>query len=156
MLERVKLERVDILALIPHQGASCLLDTCSFWSDTTLRAHTAAHLHPDNPLRHAGQLGVLVGAEMAMQAAALHGALTGQTMARTGGYLAALRDLQAQCDRLDCAVYGLLQIDVLREQVDSAGMVYGFSVHSQPGDLLLQGRGTVMFQRAVAGAGRAE
>ncbi|MDE7548542.1 phosphotransferase [Acetobacter fabarum] len=156
MLERVKLERVDILALIPHQGMSCLLDTCSSWSDAALRAHTAAHLRPDNPLRHGGRLGVLIGAEMAMQAAALHGALTKQTMAGTGGYLAALRDLQAQCDKLDCADYGLLQIDVLREQVDSAGMVYGFSVHSQPGDLLLQGRGTVMFERVAAGAGAAE
>ncbi|WP_338333585.1 phosphotransferase [Acetobacter sp. LMG 32666] len=144
------LKREDILARIPHQGASCLLDTCSAWSDVALCAHTAAHLHPDNPLRHAGRLGVLVGAEMAMQAAALHGALTGRAMARTGGYLAALRDLLSSTDRLDCAAYGLLQIDVLREQMDSAGMVYGFTIRSQPGNILLQGRGTVMFRRSTA------
>ncbi|MCP1242515.1 phosphotransferase [Acetobacter lambici] len=143
------LEREDILARIPHQGASCLLDTCSSWSDIALCALTTAHLRPDNPLRNAGRLSVLVGAEMAMQAAALHGALTGQTMVRTAGYLAALRDLLAGAERLDCANYGLLQVDVVREQMDSAGMVYGFTIRSQPGDTLLQGRGTVMFHRST-------
>ena len=156
MLERVVLGRGDILARIPHQGASCLLDTCSLWSDTTLRAHTEAHLRGDNPLRQGGRLGAMVGAEMAMQAAALHGALTGRTMDRTSGYLAALRDLLCRCDRLDREEYGQLQIDVVREQADSTGMVYGFSIHAQGGDMLLQGRGTVMFHHITSRAGKAE
>ncbi|MFT8417541.1 MAG: phosphotransferase [Acetobacter sp.] len=143
------LERAAILERIPHQGASCLLESCSMWSAETLRAHTMAHVNPNNPFRHGGRLGVLVGAEMAMQAAALHGALTGHQTPRTGGYLAALRDLREQCDRLDRAEYGCLQIDVVREQIDSAGMVYGFSIRSEPGAMLLQGRGTVMFRKQV-------
>ena len=139
------LGRAEIMARIPHQGASCLIETCSSWSTEVLRAHTMAHLCADNPYRYGGRLDVLVGAEMAMQAAALHGALTGSQTCHKGGYLAALRDLQSQCDRLDCPEYGQLQIDVTREQMDSAGMVYGFTIHSEPGALLLQGRGTVMF-----------
>ena len=139
------LGRADIMARIPHQGASCLIETCALWSKEALRAHTMAHLQADNPYRHSGKLDVLVGAEMAMQAAALHGALTGSRECLKGGYLAALRDLQSHCDRLDCPEYGQLQIDVTREQMDSAGMVYGFTIYSEQGVPLLQGRGTVMF-----------
>nr|WP_051551674.1 hypothetical protein [Acetobacter persici] len=82
------LSREDILKHIPHQGKSCLLDTCETWTDDTLTAHTSAHLRDDNPLRYQGRLGIIVGAEMAMQAAALHGALTGDQTAKARGYLA--------------------------------------------------------------------
>ncbi|MBS1002090.1 phosphotransferase [Acetobacter persici] len=140
------LNREDILKHIPHQGKSCLLDTCETWTDDTLTAHTSAHLRDDNPLRYQGRLGIIVGAEMAMQAAALHGALTGDQTAKTRGYLASLRDLVPASDRLDRGEYGFLRIVVQREQHDVAGMVYGFSVRSQHGAALLKGRGMVMFR----------
>lgn len=140
------LDRAAILEKIPHKGQSCLLDECSSWTDDTLTALTRVHLISDNPLRHDGRLGVLVGAEMAMQAAALHGAVTGALNATTIGYLASLRDLEPRCDRLDRAAYGTLTISVRREQKDSAGMVYSFTVCSQLEEPLLTGRGIVMFR----------
>lgn len=140
------LTREDILTHIPHQGQSCLLDRCDVWTADTLTAQTSAHLRADNPLRYQDKLGVIVGAEMAMQAAALHGALTGDQDAKTGGYLASLRDLVATCDRLDRADYGVLNIFVRREQHDLAGMVYRFSVSTHQGASLLKGRGMVMFR----------
>lgn len=139
------LERADILALIPHQGRSCLLDTCLGWTDTTLSAQTRMHLLPDNPLRANGRLGAGAGAEMAMQAAALHGALTAGRE-KAPGYLAVLRDMEIAVLWLDCPDYGALAIDVTREQADSAGMIYGFRVSSEKGERLLAGRGIVMFR----------
>ena len=134
------LGRAEIMARIPHQGASCLIETCSSWSTEVLRAHTMAHLCADNPYRYGGRLDVLVGAEMAMQAAALHGALTGSQTCHKGGYLAALRDLLSQCDRLDCPGSGPVPNDGAGEQHDSAAVGCGVSIESDPGSLLPQWR----------------
>lgn len=141
------IDRAGIMSRIPHQGASCLLDSCSAWTATTLSARTRAHLREDNPLRFEGWLGPLAGAEMAMQAAALHGALTGAgERLKAPAYLAALRDLEWVCERLDVPEYGTLHLDVVREQSDTAGMIYGFKVTSANGENLVSGRGIVMFR----------
>ncbi len=139
------LDRNAILARIPHQGASCLLDNCLSWSETTLHATSLAHQDPHNPLRRHGRLSPIVGAEIAMQAAALHGTLTGNA-GGPPGYLAALRDVAIQCDRLDKAGFGALQIHVTKEHGMAGGLAYAFSVTAENGEVLVKGRGTVVLR----------
>ena len=67
--------RDRIMALIPHQGAMCLLDEAVLWTAERIVCRAVSHLDPANPLRRAGGLHALCGAEYALQAAALHGAL---------------------------------------------------------------------------------
>lgn len=140
------LDRKAILSRIPHQGASCLLDTCLSWSATTLHATSLAHQDPHNPLRCHGRLGPVVAAEMAMQAAALHGSLTGDASSPPG-YLAALRDMVIQCDRLDNPQYGVLHIHVTKEHGMAGGLSYAFSVATERGEVVVQGRGTVVLRQ---------
>ncbi|MBO1324798.1 phosphotransferase [Acetobacter sp. TBRC 12305] len=138
------LDRAAILNLVPHQGASCLLDHCETWSDHALRAVVQDPCDPRNPLRRDGRLGPVVAAEIAMQAAALHGALTGRATGRPG-YLAALRGLEILCDRLDHPQYGALVVDVAREHATADGLVYTFQVACAAGMRLASGAGTVLF-----------
>ena len=138
------LDRAAILNLIPHQGASCLLDHCEAWSDHGLRARAADPCNPLNPLRRDGRLSPIVGAEIAMQAAALHGALIGKATGRRG-YLAALRGLEIHCGRLDDPQYSALVVEVMREYATAEGLVYTFHVASAIGMRLVSGTGTVLF-----------
>lgn len=140
------LDRNAILSRIPHQGASCLLDHCLSWSETTLHATSRAHHDPHNPLRCHGRLGPVVAAEIAMQAAALHGALTGDA-GSPPGYLAALRDVVIQCERLDNPEYGTLHIHVTKEYGMAGGLAYAFHVTSDCGTVLVSGRGTVVLHQ---------
>jgi predicted hotdog family 3-hydroxylacyl-ACP dehydratase len=142
------LNRDAVLELIPHQGASCLLDDCLLWTETTLEASTRRHLEPDCPLRHNEHLGPVIAAEIAMQAAALHGALTGGRRS-TLGYLAALRALDLHCDRLDNPRYGSLLIRVTRDCAMVDGFVYGFTISAASGETLATGSGTVMLHAAI-------
>ncbi|AOX16139.1 hypothetical protein [Kozakia baliensis] len=139
------IDRAAILALIPHQGASCLLDAAHSWNAQELRASTRAHLDSANPFRRGGRLAPLIAAEMGMQAAALHGALTESEGAP--GWLATLRDVEIRCERLDDPSFGVLRIDALREQGDAAGLIYGYSISTEQGDILVRGRGIVMLNK---------
>jgi predicted hotdog family 3-hydroxylacyl-ACP dehydratase len=69
------LSREQIVALVPHQGAMCLLDRVLRWSAEDIVCGASSHLLPDNPLRRDGRLGAICGIEYGLQAAALHGAL---------------------------------------------------------------------------------
>lgn len=140
------LDRNAILSRIPHQGASCLLDSCVAWSATTLHATSRAHYEAHNPLRRNGQLGPLVAAEIAMQAAALHGTLTGEANSPPG-YLAALRDVVIACERLDNPAYGALHIHVCKEHGMAGGLAYAFRVLAEDGTVLVTGRGTVVLRQ---------
>lgn len=142
------LNRDAILDLIPHQGASCLLDECLSWTDSTLEATTRRHLDPDCPLRHNGRLGPVTASEIAMQAAALHGALTG-SKGSAPGYLAALRSLELHCNRLDDPRYGALLIRVTQDCAMADGFIYGFTVSAASGEALATGSGTVMLHTAM-------
>lgn len=140
------LDRNAILKLIPHQGASCLLESCLAWSEKALHATSRAHCDPHNPLRRHGQLGPVVAAEIAMQAAALHGALTGG-LGSSPGYLAALRDVVVLCERLDNPAYGTLHIHVSKEHGMTGGLAYAFRVTAENETILLTGRGTVVLRQ---------
>ena len=139
------IDRVRILALIAHQGAMCLLDGVSTWSEAAITATARSHLDADNPLRRAGQLSMACGAEYAFQAAALHGALRAGGMKQPQGYVAGLRLDAIGAVRLDDPAHGLLIIEAMLELDDPGGMIYGFKLLSEGGGLLLAGRGTIMF-----------
>ncbi|HLZ64834.1 MAG TPA: hypothetical protein VKQ29_01325, partial [Aliidongia sp.] len=96
------IDRRRIEALIPHAGTMCLIEQVTGWDDRSIRCRAISHRDPGNPLVVEGRLGAAAGVEYAAQAMALHGGLTGTVGARpAAGYLASLRALVLQVDRLD-------------------------------------------------------
>ncbi len=138
------LDRRQILRLIPHQGASCLLDAMASWSASGIVCTARSHLDPENPLRRAGRLGAVCGAEYGSQAAALHGALLGDGEARRTGYLVSLRDVAIGTERLDDAAHGRLEIAAKRVHQDAGSLIYEFRVSSEAGLCLVSGRAAVV------------
>lgn len=136
------LTRDAILRHIPHQGASCLLDAATCWDETSLEATTQLHNDPANPYRVADHLPPVTGIEMAMQAAALHGALTAHEARQ--GWLTSVRDVLIHCDRLDNPAWDHLTITVTRKHQAHSGMIYDFTLTAPSAGLLLGGTGTVM------------
>lgn len=136
------LTRDAILTLIPHQGVSCLLERAIRWDATQLEAHSSCHNDPANPYRVAGQLPPITGVEMAMQAAALHGALTASEARQ--GWLTSVRDVHIHCDRLDDPHWDILTIIVTQKHQAHSGMIYDFTLSAPSATLLLSGTGTVM------------
>ena len=141
------LDRRRIAALIPHQGAMCLLDSVSSWGERDILCGSRTHLDKLNPLRRNGRLGAVCGVEYGLQAAALHGALCDGAKP-TPGYLAALRDVSIGASRLDDPAFGTLAISAALELREAAGLIYGFLVASEAGEPLVSGRATIMLTGA--------
>jgi predicted hotdog family 3-hydroxylacyl-ACP dehydratase len=139
------LNRADILGLIPHQGAMCLLDGVTGWTAQNITCHSASHLDPANPLRRAGQLAPICGVEYGLQAAAVHGALCNGAP-QQAGFVAALRGLEMHVDQLDDPVFGGLVVSAMLEHADNTGMIYAFRLASASGRVLVAGRGIVAFR----------
>jgi predicted hotdog family 3-hydroxylacyl-ACP dehydratase len=143
------LDRARILALIPHQGAMCLLDTMMSWDREHIVCGSRSHLDPAHPLRRDGRLGAVCGVEYGLQAAALHGALCAGGVPQPAGYVAALRGVEFDVTRLDDPAFGALRIEADLEASSPAGLIYAFRVLAASGASLLAGRGTVMLPRAA-------
>lgn len=135
----------DLRALLPHAGAMCLLDHVSDWSIEAITCRASSHLSPDNPLRRAGRLATLCGAEYGLQAAAIHGALRDGGQAQPAGYLSGLTLSHIGVTRLDDPALGGLRVEARIELAERRGLIYGFTLHAEDGLLLLQGRGTILF-----------
>ena len=136
-----------IRALIPHQGAMCLLDTALRWDRTDILCRATSHLAPDNPLRREGRLGAACGIEYGLQAAALHGALRALDMGERPpppGWFAALRRAELCVERLDVPGFGALAVSARLEGAAPGGMVYGFVLRAATGRLLLRGRASIV------------
>lgn len=123
------LDRTAIAALIPHDGAMCLLDGVLAWDRTSIACIASSHRAPDNPLAAQGHLDVVCGVEYAAQAMAVHGGLVGDGRRPAAGYLASLRDVVCEVDRLD-----LLEGDLLVKAelliADGGRVIYSFSLTS--------------------------
>ncbi len=146
------LDRARIAALIPHQGAMCLLDALVRWSQSDIVCTARSHLDRANPLRRDGLLAAVCGIEYAMQAAALHGALRDGAPQRPG-YVASARDVALSVARLDDPDIGVLQVEADLLQADAAALLYGFRLLSAQGGELLRGRATIALPpRAADGA----
>lgn len=123
------MDRAAIAALIPHDGAMCLLDGVLAWDRTSITCIASSHRAPGNPLAAGGRLDAVCGVEYAAQAMAVHGGLVGNGRRPAAGYLASLRDVTCSCDRLD-----LLEGDLLvRAELliaDAGRVIYRFELTS--------------------------
>jgi predicted hotdog family 3-hydroxylacyl-ACP dehydratase len=138
------LTRTRIVDLVPHKGASFLLDHVIAWSDREIACVARSHLDPLNPLRRDGRLAPIAGVEYGLQAAALHGALSTGGPQRTG-YMASLRGIELSAERLDDPVHEDLRVEAALESGDSGGRIYSFRILAGTGASLVSGRGTIVF-----------
>lgn len=137
------LDRDAIADLIPQRGASCLLERLLGWSGRDILCTSLTHLAPANPYRRAGRLGALAGIEYGLQAAALHGAVTGGFRRQPAGRVAALRDIRVAVVRLDDPGFGPLVISARLEAADARGLAYAFAVAAADQRFLLGGRALI-------------
>ncbi|MBR0682729.1 hydroxymyristoyl-ACP dehydratase [Roseomonas eburnea] len=133
--------REAIARLIPHQGAMCLLDRVEACDAEGILCSSATHSDAANPLRRDGMLPAICGAEYALQAMALHGALT-QGAPQGRGFVAALSGVEIGTDRLDDVV-GELAVAATAMARESRGFIYRFTIDGD-GRRLLGGRATVV------------
>jgi len=120
--------RTGIAALIPHAGGMCLLDRVRFWDRETIVCLTSSHRDANNPLASGGRLDAVCGIEYAAQAMAVHGGLNADPGERpAAGYLASVRDVVCQTQRLDLLA-DELGVTASRLAGDAAGAVYGFGL----------------------------
>jgi predicted hotdog family 3-hydroxylacyl-ACP dehydratase len=134
-----------IAALIPHQGAMCLLDRVVSYDDQAITCVAVNHRDTSHPLREDGVLAAICGVEYAAQAMAVHGALMGGEGA-SRGVLAAVRDLTMNVDRLD-DVSGELTINAQQLWRDETRLLYEFSIHATGGEIM-HGRAAVVLSVA--------
>jgi predicted hotdog family 3-hydroxylacyl-ACP dehydratase len=131
------LDHAWIAAHIPHSGSMCLLDQVVEWDAERIRCTATSHRDPHNPLRAHGRL------------AAVCGALLGASQDRPrAGFLASVRDVEAQAGRLD-TLDGLLSVEAERLSGNDNNILYRFALRCDE-RLLLTGRATVMLDASGA------
>jgi predicted hotdog family 3-hydroxylacyl-ACP dehydratase len=135
-----------IAALIPHQGAMCLLHRVLRYDDNAITCVAVNHREASHPLREDGVLPAICGVEYAAQAMAVHGALMGGGDVNPG-VLAAVRDLTMNVDRLD-DICGELTINAQKLWRDESGLLYEFRIHAASGDIM-HGRAAVVLIKAT-------
>jgi predicted hotdog family 3-hydroxylacyl-ACP dehydratase len=137
------IEHSEIVALIPHAGAMCLLDGVLRWDATSIRCVASSHRNKDNPLAVDGSLGAACGVEYAAQAMAVHGSLVGAVGKRPKlGYLASIRALSLYRQRLD-DIEDPLIIEAHQLAGEGTRVAYSFAITC--GDAkILEGRATVL------------
>jgi predicted hotdog family 3-hydroxylacyl-ACP dehydratase len=141
------LGRDAIAALIPHQGAMCLLERVLEWDAERILLATATHRSPDNPLRSQGRLRALHLCEYGAQAMAVHGGLAAQTAGASAqpGLLVSLREVALRRDYID-DLPGDLAVEARRLMESGESWQYTFAVRHE-GKLLAEGRAAVMARR---------
>jgi predicted hotdog family 3-hydroxylacyl-ACP dehydratase len=137
-----QLDHAAIAALVPHAGSMCLLDRTLSWDADSIACQAISHLDAANPLRRGGMLPAVCGVEYALQAMALHGALTGTGGPQPPGYLASLRNLEMGTTHLD-TVEGALLVEASALAREARSFVYAFRVTGQ-GVSLLSGQAAII------------
>lgn len=143
------LDREAILARVPHQGLSCLLDAVCHWNQQHIVCESRSHLLASNPYRVNGKMSAICAVEFAAQSFALHASLKAGNpdLSREHGYLASVRNLALQVDALDdCG--GPLQIEAEELAVQQNGMLYSFSILHQNARIA-SGQATVALVRDI-------
>ena len=138
------LGREAIAALIPHQGAMCLLDRVVEWDRNRIVLATNTHRDTRNPLRLDGRLRAIHLCEYGAQAMAVHGGLSAQAdgkMARPG-FLVSLRDVKLQVDFVD-ELSGELLVSAQRLLESAGSWQYSFDV-SHAGQPIAAGRAAII------------
>lgn len=133
--------REAIAHLIPHQGAMCLLERVEACDAARIACLSGTHRDAANPLRRDGVLPAVAGIEYALQAVALHGALTAGAP-QGPGFLAALSGVRLAQARLD-GITGPLRVSAEALAQESRGFIYAFEVVGE-GHVLIAGRATIL------------
>lgn len=138
--------REQIAALVPHQGAMCLLDEVKESTDESVRCVSRSYSSPDNPLRREGRLSAVMLCEYGAQAMAVHGGISANAAGRRppAGWLVALREVQLNVATVEAA--GELEVVARRLAASDTAWQYEFAV-TQAGHLLARGRATVKLVR---------
>jgi predicted hotdog family 3-hydroxylacyl-ACP dehydratase len=137
--------RARIAALIPHQGAMCLLDSVVESTADHIVCRTRSHASPANPLRRNGRLSAVHLCEYGAQAMAVHGGLAARSAGRPPppGFLVALRDVQLAV--ADVEPSGELEVRAQCLHTTDSAWQYHFDI-SRAGQPLASGRATVMLR----------
>ena len=138
------LGRDAILAVIPHQGAMCLLDRVVEWDRDRIVLSTGTHRAADNPLRLDGRLRAIHLCEYGAQAMAVHGGLSAQAEGKAArpGFLVSLRDVTLNVDFID-QLDGELLISAQRLLESAGSWQYSFDA-SHAGETIATGRAAIM------------
>ena len=138
------LGRDAIAALIPHQGAMCLLDRVVEWDKDHVVLATGTHRAVDNPLRLDGRLRAVHLCEYGAQAMAVHGGLCAQADGKTArpGFLVSLRDVKLEVDFID-PLAGDLRVSAQRLLESAGSWQYAFEV-THEGRVIATGRAAIM------------
>lgn len=122
-----------------------LLDRVLSWDSAGALCAVVSHLDPANPLRCGGALPAVCGLEFALQAAAMHGALRDGRAPR--GYVAVLRDVAWNVERLDDPALGELRAGARLVGEESGGVIYDLELKAENGATLLQGRAVIAWPK---------
>ncbi len=131
-------------ALIPHQGAMCLLDEVVAWDANAIHARSRSHARADNPLRSDGRLRAVHLCEYGAQAMAVHGGLLARAAGGTAapGLLVSLRAVELRVERID-DLAGALDVHAEKLAGSDASWQYAFRIE-HAGVVLAQGRAAVL------------
>jgi predicted hotdog family 3-hydroxylacyl-ACP dehydratase len=142
------LDRHEIAALIPHQGAMCLLERVVEWDAAHIVLLTATHRSPENPLCSGGRLRALHLCEYAAQAMAVHGGLLARAAGSQArpGMLVSLREVELSRAHID-DVPGELRVSASRLLAGQHSWQYAFAVHHGD-ELLARGRAAIIARKA--------
>ena len=149
MILPATLDRAGIAALVPHQGAMCLLDAMESCNADEIVCRIGNHAATANPLRLDDRLPAASALEYASQAMALHGSLAAGDKPPTSGFLASARDLRFHVERLDDAA-APLRVRAQRLAGDSGQAMYRFELRDGTERLLVEGRTTVVLDTPLA------
>ena len=138
--------REAIAALIPHQGAMCLLERVLEWDAERILIATATHRSEDNPLHARGRLRALHLCEYGAQAMAVHGGLLAQAAGSRAqpGMLVSLREVRLDREYIE-DLPGELQVEARRLLQTAGSWQYTFTV-THAGERLATGRAAVMMR----------
>jgi len=138
-------DRRRIEALLPHGPGMVLLDRVLSCDGETILCATDSHRTADNPLRRHGGLPAMAAIEYAAQAAAVHGALSGQRVAGAGAVLGGVKDVVALTRDL-AEIEQTLAVRATLLLARENGAVYSFEVGPQSGAAVVEGQFTVMYR----------
>ena len=133
---------INIAELIPHGAAMCLLDKVVSWDAQHIVCESQSHLREDNPLREGGQLAAIALVEYAAQAAAVHAALTQNTVSAAGevkpAYLGAIKELNLFV-RYIASDVDILLVGAQCVLTSANGAIYAIEVKTKE-EYLIQGK----------------
>lgn len=138
--------REAIAALIPHQGAMCLLERVLEWDADRILLATATHRSADNPLRARGRLRALHLCEYGAQAMAVHGGLLAQAAGSRAqpGMLVSLREVRLHREYIE-DLPEELEVEARRLLQTAGSWQYTFAA-THAGKRLAAGRAAVMMR----------